>query len=258
MKSGDLKAVYAVLGPGSGKLIFTGDKVADDALRAQFVAAYDKSTKLDREGDAKATLLIGEKDYPFPYPLVKDAKGWRYDASSGAEEIINRRIGENELAAIQVCLAYVDAQREYALADQSGKGLPQYAQKILSTPGKHDGLYWATKDGEPPSPLGPIVSRAKGEGYREGGGYHGYRYRVLTGQGKDAPGGAYNYIVNGRMVGGFGLVAWPLRYGVSGVMTFICSHNGVVYQKNLGPNTEAVASKMTRYNPDSSWAKAEN
>jgi hypothetical protein len=259
MRAGDLKGIYAVLGPGSGKLIFTGDKVADKALRDQFVAAYEKSMKLEREGDAKATLLIGEKDYPFPYPLVKGAAGWRFDAKSGAEEIINRRIGTNELAAIQVCLAYVDAQREYALADRTGNSLPQYAQKIISTKGKHDGLYWPTKAGEPQSPLGPIVSRAKSEGYSEvGGGYYGYRYRILTGQGKDAPGGAYNYVVNGKMIGGFGMVAWPVRWGVSGVMTFICNHDGVVYQKNLGADTATIAEKMTRYNPDSTWKKAEN
>jgi hypothetical protein len=258
MRGSDVKAVYAVLGPGSGRLIFTGDTVEDDALRARFVAAADKSLRLDREGDAKATLLIGEKDYPFPYPVVKGAKGWQFDAKSGAEEIVNRRIGANELSAIQVCLAYVDAQREYALGGASGKGLPQYAQRILSTPGKRDGLYWETKDGEPPSPLGPIVSGAQREGYREGGGYHGYRYRILTGQGKDARGGAYDYIVNGRMVGGFGMVAWPLRWGVSGVMTFVCNHDGIVYQKNLGPDTAAIAAKMTRFNPDSTWTKAEN
>jgi hypothetical protein len=258
MRGDDLKAVYAVLGPGSGALIFSGDKVADDALRARFVAAYDKSMRVDPEGDARATLLIGVNDYPFPYPLVRHAKGWSFDARSGAEEIVNRRIGENELAAIQVCLAYVDAQREYALADASGKGLPQYAQKILSTPGKRDGLYWETKDGEAPSPLGPIVLRAKGEGYGEGGGYHGYRYKVLTAQGKDASGGAYDYIVNGRMIGGFALVSWPLRWGVSGVMTFICNHDGVVYEKNLGPDTATIAAKMTRYNPDSTWTRAEH
>jgi Protein of unknown function (DUF2950) len=258
MRDDDLKAIYAILGPGSGKLIFTGDKVADNAFRERFVAAYDKSMKLDREADAKATLLLGEKDYPFPFPLVKTATGWRFDAKSGAEEIVNRRIGANELAAIQVCLAYVDAQREYALSAGSGAGLPQYAQKIISTPGKHDGLFWPTKAGEPPSPLGPIVTQAKSEGYEEGGGYHGYRYRILTAQGKNAQGGAFDYVVNGKMVGGFGLVASPTRWGVSGVMTFACNHQGVVYQKNLGPDTASIAAKMTRFDPDSTWTKAEN
>jgi hypothetical protein len=259
MRGSDLKAVYAVLGPGSGKLIFTGDKVADAALRAQFTAAYDKSMKVDAAGDAKATLLIGDNDYPFPYPLVKGAGGWRFDARTGAEEVVNRRVGTNELAAIQVCLAYVDAQREYGLQDWDGDGLVEYAQKFMSTPGKHDGLYWPAKAGEAESPLGPLGEKARSEGYGDGGdGYHGYRYRILTSQGKEARGGAYDYIVNGNMIGGFGLVAWPARWGVSGVMTFVCNHDGVVYQKNLGSQTRTVASEMRQFNPDKTWSAVDN
>ncbi len=260
MKSGDWKQIYAVLGPGSGKLIYTGDKVADSATRTQFVEAYDKSAKFDREGNAKATLLLGQNDYPFPFPLVKGAKGWAFDSRAGAEEIVNRRIGENELAAIQVCLAYVDAQREYATRDRDNNGLLEYATKLVSTPGKHDGLYWPTKEGEPPSPFGPLATRAAGEGYGLDatggpGAYHGYHYRVLSAQGQFAQGGAYDYHVKGRMIGGFAMVAYPARWGVSGVMSFTCNHDGVVYEKNLGRDTPALAKAMTRFDPDPSWQK---
>ena len=261
MKSGDWKRVYAVLGPGSGTLIYTGDKVEDTATRDMFVAAYDKSAKFDREGDTRATLLIGEKDYPFPFPLVKGAQGWNFDARAGAEEIVNRRIGENELSAIQVCLAYVDAQREYVLKDRNNNGLLEYAQKLVSPPGTKDGLYWPTKEGEPPSPFGPLAMRAAGEGYgmdKSGvpRAYHGYHYKILTAQGPDAAGGAYDYRVRGKMIGGFALVAYPARWGVSGVMTFVCNHDGVVFEKNLGSDTQKTAQAMTLFNPDSSWKKA--
>jgi hypothetical protein len=262
MKSGDWKQIYAVLGPGSGKLIYTGDKVADSATRTMFVAAYEKSAKFDRDGSAKATLLLGENDYPFPFPLVKGAKGWTFDSRAGAEEIVNRRIGENELSAIQVCLAYVDAQREYVLKDRDNNGLLEYAQKLVSTPGKRDGLYWPTKDGEPPSPFGPLATRAAGEGYGidaagEPRAYHGYHYRILNAQGQFAQGGAYDYRVRGKMIGGFAMVAYPARWGVSGVMSFMCNHDGVVYEKNLGRETPALAKAMTRFDPDPSWTKVQ-
>ena len=202
---------------------------------------------------------MGENSYPFPFPLVKDAAGWRFDARRGANEIVNRRIGANELATIQVCLAYVDAQREFVLKDRDSNGVLEYAQKLVSTPGKHDGLYWAAKEGESPSPLGPLGLKARHEGYgKDAGAYHGYRYKILTGQGKGAPGGAYDYVVKGKMIGGFGLVAWPARWGASGVMTFVCNHEGVVYETNLGPDTGTIAAAMTRFNPDSTWKKSEN
>ena len=260
MKSGDWKQIYAVLGPGSGQLIYTGDRVADTATRTMFVEGYDKSAKFDRDGDAKATLLLGANDYPFPYPLVKSAKGWMFDARAGAEEIVNRRVGENELAAIQVCLAYVDAQREYATLDRDNNGLLEYAPKLASTPGKHDGLYWPTKEGEPPSPFGPLAARSASEGYGKNAAagpdaYHGYHYRILTAQGQFAQGGAYDYRVKDKMIGGFALVAYPARWGVSGVMTFICNHDGVVYQKNLGKETASAARAMARFDPDPSWTK---
>ena len=260
MKSGDWKQIYAVLGPGSGKLIYTGDKVADAATRTEFVAAYEKSMKIELDGDARATLLIGENNYPFPFPVVKGAQGWRFDARAGAEEIINRRIGQNELAAIQVCLAYLDAQREYVLKDRDNNRLLEYAQKLVSTPGKRDGLYWPTKEGEPPSPFGPLASRAADEGYSPDTGgepqaYHGYHYRILSAQGPSAPGGAYSYLVKGKMIGGFALIAYPARWGVSGVMTFTCSHDGVVYEKNLGRDTRKLAKATTTFDPDPSWQK---
>lgn len=260
MKSDDWKRIYAVLGPGSGKLIYSGDKVVDASTRTMFVAGYEKSAKFDRQGDTKATLLLGENDYPFPFPLVKGASGWTFDSRAGAEEIVNRRIGENELSAIQVCLAYIDAQREYATKDRDSNGFLEYAQRMVSTPGKRDGLYWATKEGEPPSPFGPVATRAAGEGYGIESGvpqaYHGYHYRILTAQGQFAQGGAYDYRVKGRMIGGFALIAFPARWGVSGVMSFMCSHDGVVYEKNLGRDTLSQAKATTRFDPDSTWVKA--
>ena len=261
VKGHNVKSIYAVLGPGSEQLIYTGDEVADQQMQERFVAAYDHSLKVERDGDTTATLLLGENESPFPFPLVKGAQGWQFDAAAGAEEIINRRIGENELFAIKVCLAYGDAQNEYAEADRDGDGLIEYAQKFRSSEGKHDGLYWPTGENEQLSPLGPLFARAQAEGYtaKDTGPvpYHGYYYRILTGQGGSAAGGAYDYIVNGNMIGGYAIVAYPAVWGSSGVMTFIANHNGVVYQKNLGPDTTEIALKITRFDPDESWQKAE-
>jgi len=260
-KTHDVKSIYKVFGPGSDTLIYTGDPVSDQQMRERFLAAYDKVNKIEREGDAKAILIVGEQEYPVPFPLVKGSKGWMFDAKAGAEEIINRRVGENELFAIKSCLAYGDAQQEYAEADRDGDGLVEYAQKFRSSEGKRDGLFWPTTEVEPPSPLGPLAAQVKSEGYSAKGAgpapLHGYYFRILTGQGKDAPGGAYDYIVRGNMIGGYALLAYPARWGASGVMSFICSHDGVVYEKNLGAGTSDVASKMTRFNPDAGWKKAE-
>jgi hypothetical protein len=266
VKSDDLKAIYAVLGPGSGPLIFSGDRVADDAMRNDLVTAWDKAMTIDRSGgDTKATLLIGTNGTPFPFPLVQDAGAWRFDAKAGAEEVVNRRIGENEISAIRVCLAYVDAQREYVLRDRDNNGVMEYAQRLASSPGKKDGLFWPAAAGEELSPLGPMVAQARSQGYGKagkasktqarGGGnaFHGYHYKILTSQGKDARGGAYNYIVNGKMIGGFAMVAYPARYGVSGVMTFTCNHDGVVFEKDLGSRTGEIAAAMASFNPDKSW-----
>jgi hypothetical protein len=262
VRADDLKRIRAVLGRGSNSLISSGDPVADRQGRARFVAAFDKNSRIELEGDAKATLVVGENDWPLPFPLVKHADGWRFDAKSGTEEILNRRIGRDELAAIQVCLAYVDAQREYAVTQGNRDGMHEYAMKLVSTPGSKDGLYWPTKEGQPLSPLGPLAAKAKAEGYGKSKNaahepYHGYFYKILTGQGHDAPGGAYSYVADGRMIGGFALVAYPARWGASGVMTLIVSHEGVVYQKNLGKATAAIASTMTRFDPDSTWSKTQ-
>jgi hypothetical protein len=203
-------------------------------------------------------LIVGKQDWPFPIPLVKKSNTWVFDTEKGKDEILNRRIGDNELYTIQTCLAIVDAQREYAIKDRNRDALLEYAQKFISDPGKRNGLYWEAKQGEPQSPLGPIVSQARSQGYQgKPSGtptpYHGYYYRILTAQGKDAAGGAYSYLVKGKMIGGFALVAYPAEYGNSGVMTFIVNHDGKVFQKNLGANTAAIARGMKEYNPDSSW-----
>ena len=261
MKGNDRKQIYAVLGAGSGMLVSSGDRVEDSETRSQFVSAYEKSAKFDRDGDARSTLLLGGNDYPFPFPLTKGAAGWSFDAHAGAEEIVNRRIGENELAAIQTCLAYVDAQREYATKDRDRNGLLEYASRLVSTPGTQDGLYWPTLEGEAPSPFGPLMTRAAGEGYGldtagRPQAYHGYHIRILMGQGPSAQGGAYDYRVKGKMIGGFALVAFPARWGVSGVMSFVCNHDGVVFEKNLGSDTRTIARAMTLFNPDSTWRKA--
>ena len=261
VKTHDSRSIYKVLGPGSAKLIYTGDEVADQQMREHFLARYEQSVKFERTGDTKAVILVGDNESPFPFPLVKGAQGWYFDTRAGAEELINRRIGENELSAIKFCLAYGDAQREYAEQDRNGDGMIEYAQKFMSSKGKRDGLYWPTVLGEPNSPLGLLAARAKREGYSTKGSgpepFHGYYFKILTGQGKDAPGGAYDYIVKGHMIGGYALVAYPALWGSSGVMTFTCNHDGVVFEKNLGPDTEDLARKITRFNPDSSWSKAE-
>jgi hypothetical protein len=262
MRSDEAKLIWHVLGPGASKLIRSGDPVQDNQAREAFVAAYDKSVKFERPGEDRATLLVGPDDFPFPYPLVMKNGRWQFDAKQGDQQVLDRRMGRNELSAIKVCLAYVDAQREYATRDRNGNGLLEYAQKLTSSPSQHDGLFWEMKEGEPPSPLGPLVASARSEGYVRhdpmATPYHGYYYKILTGQGKDAPGGAYDYIVGGKMIGGFGLAAYPARWGKSGVMTFVCNHEGVVYEKNLGSNTQTIASKMTLFNPDPTWAKSED
>jgi len=258
VRAGDRKAMLAIFGPEGQGLVWSGDEVSDRHARERFVAAYDDKHRLDA-GGGKVVLVVGADDFPFPIPIVPDGPSWRFDTAAGREELINRRIGQNELSTIQVCGAYVDAQREYYASDPDGDALLQYAQKFASSPGKRDGLYFETKAGEPPSPLGPFVARAREEGYAKGsvapGAYWGYYYRILTAQGKDAPGGAYDYLAHGRMIGGFALVAHPARYGVSGVMTFIVNQDGVVYQKDLGPNSAAIARAMKEFNPDSTWTK---
>ncbi len=261
VKSGGIDSIVAVLGDKGRELASSGDAVADAAARERFGSAYAESHDLKTEGDARAVLLIGKDEFPFAIPIVADAGAWRFDTEAGVLEILDRRIGENELAAIEVLRAYVDAQREYAEADRDGNGV-QYAHKLLSSEGKKDGLFWPTADGEPESPFGPLIAEARAEGYRRKADgptpYHGYLFKVLTAQGKDAPGGARDYVIGGRMIGGFGLVAAPAEYGNSGVMTFIVDHDGVVFQKDLGRDTSRIAAAMKRFNPDSTWGKVPN
>jgi hypothetical protein len=258
LRAGDQRALLAILGREGQSLIASGDPVADRRIRERFVAAYDEQHRFEAAG-RKVTLVVGRDDFPFAIPLVPDGRRWRFDTAAGREEILNRRIGQNELNAIQVALAYVDAQREYYAQDPDRAGLLHYARQFASSPGKRDGLYWPTKPGEPPSPLGPFVAQARTEGYAKRSekpvAYWGYYYRILTAQGKAATGGAYDYLAHGRLIGGFALVAYPAQYGVSGVMTFVVNHEGVVYQKDLGPRTAALAMAMKEFNPDSTWTR---
>lgn len=260
-RSGDQKAALAVLGRDGADIISSGDKVSDDAVRQRFVASYDAKHQVVMEGDRKAILLIGDRDYPFPIPLIRNRNGtWSFDTDVGREEILVRRVGHNELATIQTCLAYVDAQNEYAAKDRTGAGAGIYAMHFMSPPGTKDGLYWPVAAGEEASPLGEAFSAATRQGYQPGHGrapYHGYYYRILTRQGPAAKGGAVNYVVNGKMVGGFALVAYPAEYRNSGVMTFVVNHDGAVFQKDLGPRTAAIAEAMTSYDPDRSWTKVD-
>jgi len=259
----DVQKLLAVVGPGSGDWLFSGDQVQDANDWKKFLAAYDEKHSFDDKG-TRAVLQVGKDDWPFPAPLVKKDGKWLFDANAGREEILNRRIGQNELDTMQTLLAVVDAQREYAASDPDRNGFADYARRFVSTPGKKDGLYWATEGGKPESPLGPLVAVAASEGYGQKGAkaqtqqaFHGYYYKLLTSQGKNAAGGAYDYMVGDKLLGGFAIVAWPARYRVSGVTTFIVNHDGVVYEKDLGANGASVASAMSRYNPDPSWRKAQ-
>ena len=255
-KSGDEKAALTVFGPDGIDIISSGDPVNDANQRQKFVAAYDAKHQIELKGTTHATLILGEKDWPFPVPLIKTKHGWEFDTDEGLQEILARRIGHNELATIQVCLAYVDAQDEYADKDRTGAGAGVYAQRFISETGKKDGLYWPAAQGEPESPLGDLFAKATSEGYKAGEGrtpYRGYYYKILTKQGPHAPGGALDYVVNGKMIGGFALVAYPAEYRNSGVMTFIVSHSGKVFQKDLGPDTADTAEKITAYDPGPGW-----
>jgi hypothetical protein len=260
LNANDPKALEAIFGPGSRDLITSGDPVADQSGRERFLKLYGEKSRLEQT-DRKVVLSIGNEDWPFPIPMVKKDALWRFDTEAGREEILARRIGKNELSAIQVCLAYVDAQREYALKDRDANGLLEYAQKFRSDKGMKNGLYWDVKAGEEQSPLGPLVAAAQEKGYSglstgdKPVPYYGYYYRILKGQGKNAPGGAYDYMVKGKMIGGFALVAYPAKYASSGIMTFIVNQDGAVYQKDLGRNTEKAAQAMKLFDPDSTWKK---
>ena len=257
-KAGDMKTLVTVLGHDGEDIVSSGDEVADAATRQKFVAAYDAKHQITMEGDSKAIMVIGQEDFPLPIPLARKDGMWRFDTAAGREEILFRRIGRNELDAIQTCLAYVDAQTDYAEKDRTGAGAKTYAQRFVSQPGKKDGLYWPTSQGEEASPLGELFAQATAQGYRKGAGrtpFQGYYYKILTKQGATAPGGELEYVVRGKMIGGFALVAYPAEYKNSGVMTFIVNHAGDVFQKNLGPDTAKLAERMSSYNPDRTWRK---
>ncbi len=261
LKSDDNKELVAIFGPDARKVISSGDPVMDKQRREKFIDAFDKKNSLVPEGE-KMVLIVGDKDWPFPIPLIKKGDKWLFDTKAGGEEILNRRIGQNELNTIQTMLAIVDAQREYAMKDHDNGGVLVYAQKFRSDPGKKNGLYWETKEGEEPSPLGKLVADAKAEGYKAGPSkkpmpFHGYYFRMLKKQGKHAPEGAFDYVVSGHQIGGFAVVAYPAKYGNSGVMTFMVNHDGVVYQKDLGKNTAKAAMAMKAFDPDKTWEKVE-
>ena len=259
-KSGDAKAILAVLGPDGQAIISSGDPVADTNIRQNFIAAYDAEHAIELEGNGTQTLILGDDDWPFPIPLINKAGEWQFDTKGGLDEILRRRIGRNELSAIQVSLAYVQAQNEYAALDPAGLGRGIYAQRIVSRPGKKDGLYWPTPEGETPSPLGELAASASAEGYKAGKKpipYHGYYYRILTRQGANASGGAYDYLIKGKMMGGFALLAYPAEYGNSGITTFMVNHDGTVFQKDLGPKTKKRARKIDSFAPDQSWTQVD-
>lgn len=257
-KSGSTNDLLKVLGNEAADIIESGDTVADNETRQRFVSAYDAKHSISMQANKRAILMLGNDDFPFPIPLFHNKTGWEFDTSEGRMEILYRRIGRNELDAIQTSLAFVDAENEYADKDR-GAGPGVYAQRIVSSPGKKDGLYWPA-DGDQ-SPLGELAAEASAEGYKVGSGepqpYHGYYYRILTQQGSNAPGGEMDYVINGKMIGGFALVAYPADYGNSGVMTFLVNHNGIVYQKDLGERTESIAKRMKSFNPDQTWKKVE-
>jgi hypothetical protein len=258
VKTGTKRAILKVLGSGAEDIVESGDDVADAEARQRLLAAYDAQHSIKAEGNKKAALILGADDFPFPIPLVNNKSGWEFDAAAGRLEILYRRIGRNELDAIQTCLAFVDAQNEYAEKDRTGDGAGVYAQRIVSNPGKKDGLFW--RDDRDPSPLGELAAQASAEGYKVGeqeAPYHGYYFRILKGQGPDAPGGAFYYAVKGKMIGGFALIAWPAEYGNSGVMTFLVNHAGTVYQKDLGKRTQSIAKRINLFDPDQTWKKVD-
>ena len=242
----DDQEAFKILLGGDWKKFIPVDVDREDTEK--FLEAWKKSHRIVSEGDAKAMIEVGTKGWTLPIPIVKGKTGWQFDPRAGAEELRTRRIGRNELSAMQTVLAYYDAQKDYAEKDRNGDGVLEYAQKLISSPGKKDGLYWPTAEGEEESPAGPAYAEAKA-----GSAYHGYFFHILKAQGKDAKGGAFDYVVKGRMIGGFALVAWPAKYGDTGVMTFIINHDGVIFEKDLGPSTDSVARAMTRFNPDASW-----
>lgn len=267
-KAKDRAALADLFGPRYDKLL-SGDPIQDNNELERFGEAVAESLKLEKSGDERMTLTVGKNNWPFPIPIVKKSGQWRFDTEAGMEEILNRRIGENELSAIATCRAYVLAQWEYFTeGDHDNDGVAEFAQKFISSPGTRDGLFWESGENAKPSPMGAMVAAARAEGYSAGqrkmtaaadtiehprSPYHGYYFRILKRQGPHAPGGKYDYVINGNMLAGYALIAYPDKWGSSGIMTFIVNQQGRVYQKNLGPNTLKLAGSITEYDPDASW-----
>lgn len=261
-KSGNQTALLAIFGPGSKELISSGDPVQDKKNATAFTARYDVMHRWRRMADGSQILLVGADNFAFPIPLNKNASGhWFFDTAAGRQEVLNRRVGRNELAIIEVCEAVADAQAEYFSQLHDGATTKQYALKFISDPGKHNGLYWKSLEDQPESPLGPLAAFATAEGYSVKPDahtpFHGYYFRMLKGQSSKAPGGAKSYVVDGKMVGGFALVAYPAEYGNSGVMTFIINQDGVLLQKDLGKKTAETATAMSEFDPDPGWRPVE-
>jgi hypothetical protein len=263
-QNSDTNAIHLIFGP-AGRELISPDVVQATEEFQMFKERLTEKTQLITNSDSKATLELGTDGWPFPIPLVKQGGHWHFDSAAGKEEIFARRIGRDEMGAIDVCNAYVEAQREYASQDRMGDGVLAYAQFLRSTPGTHDGLFWPTNQpGGELSPLGPLIAQACVEGYHraakmlsdEQAPYHGYYFEILTSQGKHAPGGKFKYLINGRMIAGFALVAWPAEWADTGVMTFVVNQQGKVYQKNLGSKTAKTAKAMTLYDPDDAWTPA--
>lgn len=255
-RNDDLKALQSILGSDAQEILSSGDEAADNKARDEFVAKYDQMHRLAFDLQDRVILYIGADNWPLPLPIVQQSDGWVFDTASGKQELLYRRIGRNELFTIDILQALFYAQNEYASESRDG-GVKQFAQRIQSRTGKRDGLYWPVGKDEPQSPIGPLIASATAEGYQTGSTspvpFHGYYYRILTQQGKNAPGGAKNYIVNGAMTGGFAFLAYPASYRASGVMTFMINRDGVLVEKDIGPDTVKLASAITEYNPDKTW-----
>jgi DUF2950 family protein len=264
IKANNNPELLAIFGHGSEDVFSSGDEIADKNTHEKFISLYEEKNKLEKETPDKVVLDIGSDDWPLPIPIVRKGNVWVFDTKAGSEEILSRRIGRDELDAIQAMHGYVDAQRDYVTKDRDGNGFVEFAQRIISTGGKRDGLYWDSKEGEEESPLGPLFAEAEKVGYNpkkkqndQPIPFHGYLYKILKGQGKNAPGGQYDYVVDGKMILGFALVAYPAKYGSSGIMTFIVNQDDVIYEKDLGKNTEQIVRAMQTYDPNKTWNKAE-
>ncbi len=253
----DVEKLLDIFGREYKSELIGGDEIAFRENRKILAGALAEAAILHDEDKDTKTLIVGTKAWPFPFPIVKQVGVWRFDTEAGIEEVIIRRIGRNELSAIEICQAYMEAQIQYARTDRDGDEVREFAQKILSEEGQKEGLYWEAGDGEELSPFGPLVAEARDylEGREVGDPFKGYYYKILTRQGAEAPGGRHDYIINGNMIAGFALIAFPADYGNSGVMTFICSHQGKVSQKDLGEDSDLIAGGMVLYNPDSTWSE---